>query len=239
VAVPARRARPETRAVAVDLAVGGSLLAYHAFAHGRGARHHRVAANLGAAGVAVAVARAAGITADELGLARRSMVRGLRTGARGAALVAAAVVAAAVWPRTRAALASTPADPTTDLAFDVLVRIPLETALAEEVLFRGVSYALARHHGSHRYASAVTAVTFGLWHVGPAQARSERHRSASAAPTVVPHGVAVDVAVTALTNVVLVELRRRSGSILAPIVVHASVNALLLMTPAVLARLRG
>jgi membrane protease YdiL (CAAX protease family) len=51
--------------------------------------------------------------------------------------------------------------------------------------------------------------------------------------------VAVDVAVTALTSLALVELRRRSGSILAPIVVHATVNAVLLMTPAVLARLRG
>jgi len=238
--VPARRARPDARAVAVDLAVGGSLLAYHAVAHGRGARHHRVAANLGAAGVAVAVARAAGITNTELGLSRRSMAAGLRTGARGAALVAAAVGAAAVWPRTRAALASTPADPAADLAFDVLVRIPLETALAEEVLFRGVSYALARHHGSHRYASAVTAVTFGLWHVGPARARSARHRTTTtAAATSIPHGVAVDVAVTALTSLALVELRRRSGSILAPIVVHATVNAVLLMTPAVLARLRG
>jgi membrane protease YdiL (CAAX protease family) len=237
--VPARPAPPGVRAVAVDLAVGGSLIAYHAVAHGRGARHHRVAANLGAAGVAVAVARAVGITYDELGLARRSMSRGLRTGGRGAALVAAAVGAAAAWPRTRATLASTPTEPATDLAFDVLVRIPLETALAEEVLFRGVSYALARHHGSHRYATAVTAVTFGLWHVGPAQTRSARHRDPSAAPTTVPHGVAVDVAVTALTNVALVELRRRSGSVLAPIVVHATVNAVLLMAPVVLGRLRG
>src|SRR5205085_8956294 len=114
--VPARPARPGARAVAVDLAVGGSLLAYHAVAHGRGARHHRMAANLGAAGIAVVAARVAGITYDELGLARRSVAGGLRTGARGAALVTAAVGAAAAWPRTRAALASTPTAPAPDPA---------------------------------------------------------------------------------------------------------------------------
>ena len=228
--------RPSAQAVALDAAVAALLIGYHGGVHGRGARHHRVAANLTVAGTALAAARAAGIGADELGLARGRIGAGLRTGALGAAGVAAILAAASAWAPSREALASTPDDPE-DLAFAVFVRVPFETALAEELLFRGVEYALARRHGSHRYATLVTTIGFGLWHVGPALRRSRRHRDA-AAPATVPHGVAVDVGVTALANVLLVGLRRRSGSVLAPVLVHAAVNAGALTVPALLGWIR-
>jgi len=73
--------------------------------------------------------------------------------------------------------------------------------------------------------------------VGPALRRARRYRDA-AGPVTVPHGVAVDVGVTALANVVLVALRRRSGSVLAPVLVHAAVNAGALTAPAVLGWIR-
>jgi membrane protease YdiL (CAAX protease family) len=231
------RGRPRAQAVAVDAAVAALLIGYHGGVDGRGARHHRVAANLTAAGAALVAARAAGISTDELGLARRDLGAGLRVGALGAAAVAVVLAAASAWAPGREALASAPVDDDADLAFDVLVRVPFETALAEELLFRGVEYALARRHGSHRYATFVTTIGFGFWHVGPALRRSRRHRDAAGAATV-PHGVAVDVGVTALANVVLVALRRRSGSVLAPVLVHAAVNAGALTAPAVLGWIR-
>jgi len=211
-------------------------VAYHSAIHGRGARHHRLGANLAAAGVAVAAARVAGLSAAELGLAPAAVGRGLRTGVVTALAVAGGVAALAAWPRARTALTATDDGPDgADLAFEAGLRIPLETALAEEVLFRGVQYALARRHGPPAYAAAVTSVTFGLWHVGPARARA-REAAGTSGVSAASHGALVDVGATAVANLALVAVRVRSGSIVASTIVHATANAVTLTTARLLAR---
>jgi membrane protease YdiL (CAAX protease family) len=208
----------------VDVAVGTLLVAYHTAIQGRGARHHRLGANLAAAGAAVGAARLAGFTTAELGLARGAAGRGLRMGLLTALAVVGGVATLAAWPRARVMLAAPEDGPVGgDLAFEAAVRIPLETAFAEEVLFRGVQYALARRHGPPAYAAAVTSVTFGLWHVGPARARTGR-----AGPDHARHAVLVDVVATAVANLVLVGVRRRSGSVVASAVLHAATNCVAL-----------
>jgi membrane protease YdiL (CAAX protease family) len=109
-----------------------------------------------------------------------------------------------------------------------LVRIPLETAIAEEVVFRGVHLALARRvHPSAAWAAFRTSLAFGLWHVPPTLA-GPRHAGGERAGVPprpgAPGAVAAAVASTAVAGGLFAALRYRSGSIAAPAIVHAAVN---------------
>lgn len=148
------------------------------------------------AGFGMGLASASGCTTVDLGLARwRS---GLRWGLGAAAVpvVGAAVVASipALAQRVR------PSDD--DLAEWVLLRIPLGTVVAEELVFRSVFDAVS---------PTLSPIFFGLWHIHPARAAGD-----SVLGTVVG---------TALAGGVFSWLRRRSGSVLAPALLHYAVNA--------------
>lgn len=170
-----------------------------------GARGRAGANALAAVGLS-AVARAAGVTPTELGW--RSPVAGLRWGLAASALPAVAYPAMVTvpWVRSRMASGARRADHTEW----VFVHIPFGTVLAEELAFRSVLYALARR-ASPRWAPVLGAVAFGLWHVVPA-----RHAGDSVPGT---------VALTAAASLLFEALRDRSGSVLAPAVLHLVVNA--------------
>lgn len=112
----------------------------------------------------------------------------------------------------------------------VFVRIPVMTALIEEAFFRGVLHAALIALYPPSVALVGGAVLFGLWHVGPgfdqAQASGRGFRGNAL-------HVGVTVLVTSLAGAALVWLRMETGSIWAPVAVHAGVN----MTMAVFARL--
>jgi membrane protease YdiL (CAAX protease family) len=55
-----------------------------------------------------------------------------------------------------------------ELAYQVLLRMPVGTVLLEEVAFRGALYGMLRHSAGTSWATAVSAALFGLWHVLPA-----------------------------------------------------------------------
>jgi membrane protease YdiL (CAAX protease family) len=52
-------------------------------------------------------------------------------------------------------------------AYLVCVRIPLGTALTEEVLFRGILPALFTSHGATAAVVVMSSLSFGLWHIMP------------------------------------------------------------------------
>jgi hypothetical protein len=54
-----------------------------------------------------------------------------------------------------------------EAAYDLTVRIPLATALAEELLFRGALLALFRQRRSEAAAVLWSSLLFGAWHVLP------------------------------------------------------------------------
>ncbi|WP_016935585.1 CPBP family intramembrane glutamic endopeptidase [Rhodococcus sp. R1101] len=166
----------------------------------------RAAANAGFGLALAAATRAAGVSAAELGWRRTG--RGVLWGTASAVVpVAAYAVMLTVPPvRRRMAAGARRADHTEW----VFVHIPFGTVLAEELMFRSVLYALARP-ASRRRDRVLTAVAFGLWHVVPA-----RHAGDSVPGTVV---------LTALSGIVFDELRRRTGSVLAPMLLHLAINA--------------
>ncbi|WCO66554.1 CPBP family intramembrane metalloprotease [Iamia majanohamensis] len=96
-----------------------------------------------------------------------------------------------------------------------LATLVVVTAIGEEVVFRGLLPALGRALDlSSRRSDHVAAATFGLWHLPDGWAS----------------GPLVAAGVVALTTTaalgVLVPMRRRCGTVLAPAFVHASANGI-------------
>ena len=98
------------------------------------------------------------------------------------------------------------------------VRIPLGTAFVEEVVFRGVLLGAFLGEGTV-VALIVTSATFGLWHIAPTALLVDANRLRG---VVVPAGVVA----TGVAGAFLGWLRVETGSIAAPFVLHALVNAL-------------
>jgi uncharacterized protein len=178
--------------------------------------------------VAVAV-RVGGASAAELGLGRRDLGRGLAWGAAAAAAVAVVLALAAAWPATRGLFEDRRAAgaSTAGLLYLALVWVPLGTVLVEETLFRGVLLGLGRRRWSPVAAAAVSSAAFGLWHVLPARRVTSFNpvtEGLADDPAVRMLGVVAAVAGTALGGLVFCWLRLRSGSLLAPALVHWATN---------------
>jgi membrane protease YdiL (CAAX protease family) len=182
----------------------------------------------------VAIARWRGLTWAELGLARRN----LRTGAWYAlacvGLVASGYAVALAVPRFREAFLDSRYDvPVGQALLTAFVLIPLGTVLLEEVAFRGVLWAEFRRFRGEIYATVLSSALFGLWHVLPSlrlgssnQAIGSIAGSAAGGRAAQVVVVAGTVAFTAAAGLLLCELRRRSGSLLAPAGLHWATNAL-------------
>ena len=107
------------------------------------------------------------------------------------------------------------------------MRIPIATALAEEVLFRGALLGLFRQRRSTAAAVLWTSLLFGAWHVLP----TIDHYQGNPASDLVDdpdRGRRLAVLATTLSTTgaggVFAWLRLRSGSVLAPAMAHAAVN---------------
>src|SRR6516165_5259445 len=219
-----REARPEDKAFALAccavLAAYNNVLGVHPW-HNR--RYVRV--SLCATGAALAAATLSGLTPADLGLGRGGWLPG-RTGYRLAATVGAGWLLIAVVPAACPLLGD---KRITSLngraaAYQALIRIPVGTALWEEIAFRGVLQAALRRVMPKATAIAVTSCVFGLWHIRPTLQALRANGLASTRGRAVA-GVAVAVATTTTGGVVFSWLRERSGSLTAPILLHVATNS--------------
>lgn len=188
---------------------------------------------LGMVGGLAATARAGDLGAADLGLSRRVRCAGLRWGGISAAVVAAGYDLAAAIPAVRDV---TVREITHDSArcwsagvVKALVVIPLVTVLPEEFAFRGVLLGLLRRAGGRRTATIVSSAIFGLWHVLPSLGGDGAANESVAGvigdgPAGTLFRVIGTVIVTGLAGVVCCELRDRSGSLLAPVLLHWAIN---------------
>lgn len=188
-----------------------------------------VPANLNVAAALVGAARWGGASSADLGLDRRHLKTGLRLGAAAGAVVTAAVVAAASAQPTRGWFADDRALALSPRAavYETLVRIPLGTALAEELTFRSALLGLSLGRRSWPESLAWTSALFGLWHVLPTIDTLPKHEMGRAAVDAGRswHAVAAAVVGTGIGGALLGWLRKASGSVAAPVVVHAMLNA--------------
>jgi membrane protease YdiL (CAAX protease family) len=178
-----------------------------------------------AAGVLLVAATASGLTADDLGLRRDRLRGGLGLGSAVAGPVVAAFGLAALNPATRPLLNDQRIAglDRRQLAYQVLLRIPVGTVTWEEIAFRGVLRAALRRVLAEPLASAVGAAVFGLWHIRPtAEALAVNGLAASRGARI--FAVTAVAAGTSGAGAVLSLLRERSGSVAAPVLLHLAAN---------------
>lgn len=179
--------------------------------------------------VLVVIGRRAGLSWRELGLGRADLASGVRWGIAAALIVAAGYLVIAVQPIGRSAL-SDESVPTTAaaVAVKIIVVIPLRTVLLEELAFRGVLWGLLRRRGTPTTATCWSAAAFGLWHVPAGLRASESNQAledAVGGSELATVAVVLAIVVfTGLAGLVFAELRRRSGSLLAPAGLHLATN---------------
>lgn len=182
------------------------------------------------------VAHRIGLRRGDLGLERRAAGRGLRWGGASAAVVAVGLAIGIALEDVIGPVATLLADERAALGvgaltWAVLVRIPLGTALFEEVAFRGVLSGTSRRWLGTTIGTGWSAAVFGLWHIPPTIVAL---RINGVDPTSVEGigSIAGAVAVTAVAGVIFDLLRLRSGSLVAPVLAHWATNALGLLAAA-------
>lgn len=190
-----------------------------------------VPANLAfAAGLCGLGHAAAHASRSDLGLGLAEARSGLRVGVRSSLVSAGLVAAALAAPTTRRffvderVLRGSPAE----AAYEVCVRIPLATALPEEMVFRGVLLGVLSR--SHPAATSIawTSTLFGLWHVLPMLDTLRSNPLGDVVPNSrLAHAATVGAATlaTGAAGAVFALLRNRSGSVLAPFLAHTTINA--------------
>lgn len=191
-----------------------------------------VPANLAAAAAAVYLASLAGVSLEDMGLERSRLAPGLKAGLYSVAPIAAAVAVGVALPWSRRFfLDGDVVNASTGRAlYEMLVRIPLATALAEELIFRGALLGLFLQRHEPRAAVAFSSTVFGLWHISPTLqsiVSNPAAGSAAASGAWARLGIVAGlVAATAAAGAVFAWLRLKSGSIAAPWIAHTSLNSL-------------
>jgi membrane protease YdiL (CAAX protease family) len=187
---------------------------------------------LAGAALLLLISRGAGLDWADLGLAAATVRAGLRWAGVAAAVVLIGYLVCLALPATRQVFADQRATgvPVGAVLWRALVRVPFGTVVLEEVAFRGVLWALVASRLGHGWATAISSALFGLWHVLPSLGITRANAAATAVfgPTRPGQVAAVLAAVagTAVAGVLLCELRRRSGSLLAPAGLHCAANSL-------------
>jgi membrane protease YdiL (CAAX protease family) len=173
----------------------------------------------------VGVGKLAGLTWTELGMGRRSILTGVVWAVASAVLVALGYSIALALPFAHRAA---PAPPSTRTAmYACLVEVPFATVLLEEVAFRGVLWGLLDVDHGPWFATGVSSLLFGLWHVAGALeddgvGRPEWLSGWWGAAL----WVAGTVLFTAAAGVLFAEVRRRSGSVFAAMGLHWATNGI-------------
>jgi membrane protease YdiL (CAAX protease family) len=189
----------------------------------------------------VVLGRISGLTWHDLGLARRQWPRGLVYAVAAVIAVAVVYAGAAAVPETRVAFLDTRYRLPFDRALvTALVMIPLGTVIVEEVAFRGVLMGLLTRLRNMRWGLGISSALFGLWHVLPSlrlqHANAAVHGVAGNGALAGAGVVAAAVLFTTVAGLLLGELRRRSGSLVASAGLHWAVNGLGVLVATLLPR---
>jgi len=111
-----------------------------------------------------------------------------------------------------------------------MVIIPLQTVIPEELAFRGVLHGALDRAWGFRGVAATGSLLFGFWHIATSLGLTSNNVGftklfgGGLLGTVA--GVVLAVVATAVAGFVFTWLRRRSGSLIAPIALHWSLNGM-------------
>lgn len=108
-----------------------------------------------------------------------------------------------------------------------LLYMLVHTVLIEELVFRGIIFGVALRRLSVWHAAFISSVLFGLWHIAPSLHITESSTAAGALPTGSLGAILAIVGIviaTSFAGLLFCYARFKSGSLLAPIMVHWTIN---------------
>ncbi len=182
-----------------------------------------------AAGLVLLV-RLRGLGWAELGLGREHWKSGLGYALAAVAVVASVISLGVLLPMTRPMFLNNHYATVSGALVASMVIIPLQTVIPEELAFRGVLHGTLHRAWGFRGVALAGSLLFGLWHVATSLGLTSNNvgftRLFGGGIVGMLAGVTLAVAATGAAGFVFSWLRRRSGSLLAPIALHWSLNGL-------------
>jgi len=183
-----------------------------------------------AAIVLVGLVRARGLDWSDLGLGREHWRSGAGYAAAAVLLVLIVVAVGALLPWTRPMFLNDRYATVSGAVLASMVIIPLQTVIPEELAFRGVLHGALDRAWGFRGVAAAGSLLFGLWHIASSLGLTSGNvgftRILGGGVVGMVAGVVGAVLATAAAGFVFTWLRRRSGSLIAPIALHWSLNGM-------------
>ena len=199
--------------------------------------------NLGILGVALAIARHAGVTVPALGYCRDRIRSGLTVGGIVMGVIGVGVAIGVAIPATREFFYDDRVieRSTWVVVFDALIRIPIATAFYEETLFRGVLFGMFVRRWAPIWAALSTNLLFGLWHILPTLDTLETNPAGGMLDGFAGIALAAvgSVIGTALAGFGFLWLRLRANSTVAPVMAHIATNSFALLAALFVVRVLG
>lgn len=178
----------------------------------------------------LALVRARGLCWSELGLGREHWRSGAGYAAGAVGLVMTAIAIGALLPWTRPMFMNDNYATVSGALLASLIIIPLQTVIPEELAFRGVLHGALNRAWGFRGVAAAGSLLFGLWHISTSLGLTSSNvgftRIFGGGVFGMVAGVVLAVVATGIAGFVFTWLRRRSGSLIAPIALHWSLNGL-------------
>ncbi|OCB36887.1 abortive infection protein [Mycobacterium malmoense] len=174
--------------------------------------------------------RANGLDWADLGLGREHWKSGLGYALAAVLLVASVIAAGVLLPMTRPMFLNHRYATVSGALIASMVIIPLQTVIPEELAFRGVLHGALHRAWGFRGVALAGSLLFGLWHVATSLGLTSGNvgltRIFGGGVMGMLAGVTAAVLATGAAGFVFSWLRRRSGSLIAPIALHWSLNGL-------------
>ena len=183
-----------------------------------------------AAVVLLLLVRARGLDWSELGLGREHWRSGAGYALAAIGLVLTVIAVGALLPWTRPMFLNDRYATVSGAVVASMIIIPLQTVIPEELAFRGVLHGTLDRAWGFRGVATAGSLLFGLWHIASSLGLTSGNvgftRILGGGVFGMLAGVVGAVLATAAAGFVFTWLRRRSGSLIAPIALHWSLNGI-------------
>jgi membrane protease YdiL (CAAX protease family) len=174
--------------------------------------------------------RANGLDWTDLGLGREHWKSGLAYALAAVAVVGSVITVGVLLPVTRPMFMNNHYATISGALIASMIVIPLQTVIPEELAFRGVLHGALNRAWGFRGVALMGSLLFGLWHVATSLGLTSSNvgftRLFGGGMVGMLAGVTMAVLATGAAGFVFSWLRRRSGSLIAPIALHWSLNGL-------------
>ncbi len=179
----------------------------------------------------------------ELGLGRDHWKSGAVYALAAMALVVAVIAIGVLLPLTRPMFMNHHYATLSGALVASMIVIPLQTVIPEELAFRGVLHGALNRAWGFRGVAVAGSLLFGFWHIATSLGLTSSNvgftRMFGGGFVGMLAGVMLAVVATAAAGFVFSWLRRRSGSLLAPIALHWSLNGVGALAAALVWHLSG